>query len=301
MNYKLLAVTTAATCAIAAAPLAAAATTDADRYQPTFHTEPRYLPLVPGQLYTESTRFTPTGAPEGTKFWVAGGGETQGVPIVATVEHDTNLVVRLQFFNCDQVEAGQLHAPKCTTIQRGENTRTLDIGVEYPDGTTEYIGVPVSLVADQRLIYEPVYEPVEVAHGASFTATPFNLRERVELPTDAKFELIDPPTGWDLTIDPVTGTVTGTATDAARTPSTVEVRATFEDGTTRTASFRLNHDGPNPPAPAQPQTPPADSNGSSGSRALVITLGVLSTLTVVGAMFVAFAPNIPALAPYLPR
>lgn len=297
MNYQLLAAITAATCAITCAPLAAATTTDADRYQPTFHTEPRYLPLVPGQLYTESTRFTPVGAPEGTKFWVAGGGETQGVPIVATIENDTNLVVRLQFFNCDQVEAGQLHAPKCTTIQRGENTRTLDIGVEYPDGTTEYIGVPVSLVADQRLIYEPVYKPVEVAHGASFTATPFNLRERVELPTDAKFELIDPPTGWDLTIDPITGTVTGTAQSA----ETVTVRATFEDGTTRTADLRLNHDGPNPPAPSQPQTPPADSNGSSGSRALVITLGVLSTLAVVGAMFAAFAPNIPALAPYLPR
>lgn len=302
MNYKLLAVGVATTSAIACAPHAVAADVkDADRYQPSFQTEPRYVPLVPGQLYTESTRFTPTGAPEGTTFWVAGGGETQGVPIVATIENDTTLVVRLQFFNCDQVEAGQLYAPSCTTVQRGENTRKLDIGVKYPDGTTEYISVPVSLVADQRLIYEPVYKPVEVAHGTSFTATPFNLRDRVELPTDAKFALIDPPAGWDLSIDPVTGTVSGTATDAARTPSTVEVRATFEDGTTRTAFLRISHDGPNPPEPTQPQTPPADSNGSSGSRALVITLGVLSTLAVVGALFAALAPNIPALAPYRPR
>ncbi|WPJ93293.1 hypothetical protein [Corynebacterium sp. UMB2355A] len=81
MNYKLLAATTAATCAIACAPLAVAAdVTDADRYQPSFHTEPRYVPLVPGQLYTESTRFTPTGAPEGTTFWVAGGEKRKGCP-----------------------------------------------------------------------------------------------------------------------------------------------------------------------------------------------------------------------------
>ena len=79
MNYKLLAVGVATTSAIACAPHAVATDVkDADRYQPSFQTEPRYVPLVPGQLYTESTRFTPTGAPEGTTFWVAGGGETQG-------------------------------------------------------------------------------------------------------------------------------------------------------------------------------------------------------------------------------
>lgn len=304
MNYTLLAATTAATCAIACAPHAAAVTTDADRYQPTFQTEPRYLPLVEGQFYTETTRFTPTGAPEGTTFRIMGQGEELGEPVTVNIDNDgVTLVARLQFYNCDQVEAGQLYAPKCTTVKRGENTRELYIEVTYPDGSQERVTTTVSLIADQRLIYEPVYKPVQVAHGKSFTATPHNYnRERVAFPTDAKFELINPPAGWNLSIDPVTGTVSGTATDAAETPWNVTIRATFEDGTTRTAGLELSHDGPNPPEnPTQPQTPPADANGSSGSRALIITLGVLSTLAVVGALFAAFAPNIPALAPYLSR
>ncbi|MCQ4614928.1 Rib/alpha-like domain-containing protein [Corynebacterium pseudogenitalium] len=303
MNYKLLAAGVATTCAISVAPHATAAPKDAEKYQPSFHTEARYLALVEGQLYTEITRFAPTGAPAGATFRVMGQEEEEGEPVVVSIDdtdHST-LLARLRFLNCDQVEAGQLYGKHCRTVQRGENTRDVYIEVTYPDGSSEDIRTKVSLIADQRLIYEPVYKPVEVTHGASFTVAPFNLRERVELPTDAKFELIDPPVGWDLTIDPVTGTVTGTATDAAQAAETVTVRATFEDGTARTAGLQLRHDGPNPAPPQKPQTPPADSNGSSGSRALVITLGVLSTLAVVGTMFVAFASNIPALAPYLPR
>lgn len=267
------------------APIAAAMllalTTPAHAAQQT----PPRVALVEGQLYTEPAEIPiHTDEPAGTTYELASQAEEPGEPLAARVD-GTTIKAYLRYINCPQIQAGQLYKTPCTMLQPGHNSRDITLRANRPDGTGTLINYTVTLIPDERLLYEPAYEPQRLAPGEPLRATPNNRRPGTPLPTNgATYSLLTRPAGWQTAIDPNTGEVTGTAPNSPGTRALARVRTTFNDGTHRDSTLELHTTGT---ADTAGRTDDADATagteaaGSSRTQKIAAVIGSLAAIIAV--------------------
>ena len=256
---------------------AAHAATMAEKYEPHFGTEAKHVYAVKGDGYSTTAEFDLQGAPEGTTWKLTG--ETT----------DRHL---FRLFEGKQLGAQLNHSGE-QAPHRGENTRSIDVRVTYPDNTTELVYPEISLIPDDAFLFRPEYDNYTPADpGETVTIEPSNHWKRIPLPDDATWSLKGGE-ALNARIDEKTGIITATVPKDSYSGAGFEVRTDFADGSFRTAYTEIRNTGvgvvaKQTPAPAPEPTP--EPAGSTPLQKVALVVGILAVIAGIGALAMPYLP-----------
>jgi hypothetical protein len=122
--------------------------------------------------------------------------------------------------------------------ENAEGPFTLQLLVEYPDGTSETSSVTINVVSPQNELHEVTYRGVDVTGGDTVTASP----TETDLPAGTRITLADntalTAAGWDLEVT-ADGELTATAPNDADGTVEIALTVTYPDGTTEETTAKV--------------------------------------------------------------
>lgn len=276
---------TAVAAPVATAQTATAKKTMADQFQPTFPEWSRMDDL--------SERISVEGVPYGTKLTalnpgVSGGGNEEGELSVIVFE---NGEVWLWLFS----ESDRYGKTVSTTV---------DLAVEYPDGSTEVVTHTFTVHPAEKLQHNPTIDRGVIEVGMTTTV------KVLDIPSTASVTLLKVPQDWNVKQEGNTFTVIPPVEGNGE----FVYKVAFSDGTSKviTNSVQARKVVPKPTTPKEtgnPQLPgvdtgtdaaddkqstPAFSGGSSTAGIIAGVIGVVLTiaLSIGGAAFAGLIPGL---------
>lgn len=265
----------------------------ADQYQPVFP-KPHAAFGINGDNTSE--RLFVDGVPAETKFSILdsnfpdGGNNKNG--LLVTVEDND---IWLQIF------------PDGTLYEKTVSN-TVDIAVEYPDGSTEVVTHTFTVQTAEKYQHNPTFDKTIIQVGETTTL------KISDVPSDASVTSFKVPQDWNVNQEGSAFTVAPPVEGNGK----FSYKVTFSDGTSKVITndvevVRLGSKGSNPPSPAESGSPvapgddsdveqgwvvgPSDPGNSGGSSTTGIIAGVIGAvlaiaLSIGGAAFAGLIPGL---------